>query len=214
MPSTLVHVAIGGLIAAGLLGTYFDRRSVLVVLAAAALPDLDSFIALVLVGTHRALLHNLVLPGLVTAALYLDSRRPNSRVRGRFGDRGVRVAWVSIVAFVFAGVAPDMVTNGVNPFYPLVDRYVALDGHLLVSSTRGVVQSFVELHPESSTVRGTTGDTFYYTGVDTDPGPDEPDRERVFPIVNSGMQALLVVLSGLVLAGRFRAESTATSDER
>lgn len=207
MPSTLVHVAFGGFVAAGLLGTHFDRRSVLVVLAAAALPDLDSFLAIVLVGTHRALLHNLVLPGLVAGALYVDSRRPVFRMRDRFGDRGVRVAWVSVAAFVFAGVAPDLATNGVNPLYPLLDRYVTLDGELLVSSTRGVVQTFVELHPKSSTVGGTTSDTFYYTGVDTDPGPDEKQAERVFPLVNSGMQALIVLLSGFVLATRFWDES-------
>lgn len=207
MPSTLVHVAFGGFIAAGLLGTYFDRRSVLVVLAAAALPDLDSFLAIWLVGTHRALLHNLVLPGLAAGALYVDTRRPVSRIRDRFGDRGIRVAWVSVVAFVFAGVAPDLVTNGANPLYPLLDRYVTVDGKLLVSSTRGVVQTFVELHPEGSTVGGTTEDTFYYTGVDTDPGPDETQAERIFPLVSSGMQALVVILSGFVLAARFWDES-------
>lgn len=204
MPSTLVHVAFGGFIAAGLLGTYFDRRSVLVVLAAAALPDLDSFLAIWLVGTHRSLLHNLVLPSLVAGALYVDSRRPDSWMRERFDDRGVRVAWTAVAAFVFAGVAPDFVTNGVNPLYPLLDRYVTLDGKLLVSSTRGLVQTFVELNPESSTVGGTTGDTFYYTGVDTDPGPDGKRAERIFPLVSSGMQALVVFLSGFVLAGRFQ----------
>lgn len=208
MPSTLVHVAFGGFLAAGLLGTYFDRRSVLVVLAAAALPDLDSFLAIWLVGTHRALLHNLVLPALVAGALYVDFRRPVSRIHERFGARGTRVAWVSLSAFVFAGVAPDLVTNGVNPLYPLLDRYVTLDGELLVSSTRGVVQTFVDLQPEGSTVGGTTTDTFYYTGVDTAPGPDETDTERVFPLVNSGMEALVVVLSGFVLATRFRNESS------
>ena len=184
MPSTLVHVAFGGFVAAGL-------------------PDLDSFLAIVLVGTHRALLHNFVLPATVTAALYLDTRRPVSRIRDRFGHRGVRVAWVAVAAFVFAGVAPDLVTNGVNPLYPLLDRYVTLDGKLLLSSTRGLVQTFVELHPDSSTVGGTTADTFYYTGVDTDPGPDTGQAERIFPLVSSGMQALVVVLSGFVLAGRF-----------
>lgn len=207
MPSTLVHVAFGGFIAAGLLGAYFDRRSVLIVLAAAALPDVDSFLAIWLVGTHRALLHNLVLPGLVAVALFVDARHPVSGIRDRFGDRSVRIAWVSIVAFVFAGVAPDLVTNGVNPLYPFLDRYVTIDGKFVLSSTRGVVQTFVELHPEGSTVGGTTEDTFYYTGVDTNPGPDEQEAERVFPLVSSGMQALVVVLSGFVLATRFRDES-------
>lgn len=208
MPSTLVHVAIGGFVAAGLLGSYFDRRSVFVVLAAAALPDLDSFLAIVLTGTHRALLHNLLLPGLLATGLYLDTRRSTSFIGARLDARGIRLAWVALAAFVFGGVAPDLVTNGVNPLYPLVDRYVTLDGHLLLSSTRGVVQTFVELHPESNTVGGTTADTFYYTGVDATRGAEPEQVERVFPVVNSGMQALVVVLSGVVLLGRFREQST------
>ena len=47
MPSTLVHLAFGGMIAAALLGDVFDRRALLVVLVVTAAPDLDSFIALV-----------------------------------------------------------------------------------------------------------------------------------------------------------------------
>jgi len=204
MPSTLVHVAFGGFVAAGLLGSYFDRRSVLVVLAAAALPDVDSFLAIVLTGTHRALLHNLVLPGLVAGVLVVHRRRPITALTDRLDARTTRIAWVAVAAFVFGGVAPDLVTNGVNPLYPVVDRYVTLDGHVLISSTRGFVQSFVELHPESNTVGGTTADTFYYTGVDATRGSEPEQVERIFPVVNSGMQALVVVLSGFVLGGRFR----------
>lgn len=204
MPSTLVHVAFGGFVAAGLLGSYFDRRSVLIVLAAAALPDVDSFLSIVLTGTHRALLHNLVLPGLVAGILVIHEHRPFATLRNRLDTRRTRIAWVALAAFVFGGVAPDLVTNGVNPLYPLVDRYVTLDGHVLLSSTRGFVQTFVELHPESNTVGGTTADTFYYTGVDAARGSDPKQVERIFPVVNSGMQALVVLLSGFVLAGRFR----------
>lgn len=209
MPSTLVHVAFGGLVAAGLLGAHFDRRSVLVVLAAAALPDLDSVLAIVLTGTHRALLHNLVLPALAATVLYAGSHVRSESVRAQLGDRGVRVAWVAIVAFVLGGVAPDLVTNGVNPLYPVVDRYVTVDGRLLLSSTRGVVQTFVELDAGGGTVGGTTADTFYYTGVDAARGDDPPAVERVFPLVDSGMQLLVVAVSGVVLLGRFRDEAGA-----
>lgn len=204
MPSSLVHVAFGGLVAVGLLGTYFDRRSVVIVLVAAAIPDLDSFLAIYLTGTHRALLHNLVIPALATAALYYDTHRPTSSLRARFGARGVHVAWVAIAAFVFGGVAPDLMTNGVNPLYPVLDRYVTIDGKALLSSTRGFVQTFVELTPESNTVGGTTEDTFYYTGVDTTPGNEPEQVERIFPLVDSGMQLLVVALSGFLLAARFR----------
>lgn len=205
MSSTIVHVAFGGLVAVGLLGAGFDRRSVLVVLAAAALPDVDSFLAIVFTGTHRALLHNLVLPTLAAGVLYSDTRRHTSFVRDRFGDHGVHVAWVAIAAFVFGGVAPDLVTNGVNPLYPVVDRYLTLDGRALLSSTRGFVQTFVDLHPGGDTVGGTTADTFYYTGVDTTRGAEPEQVERIFPVVDSGMDLLVVVLSGFLLTARFRA---------
>ncbi|PSQ28682.1 hypothetical protein BRD06_03920, partial [Halobacteriales archaeon QS_9_67_15] len=93
MPSTLVHLAFGGMIAAALLGDAFDRRALLVVLAVTAAPDLDSFIALVSVAGHRTVLHTYVTPIVVSALLYADTRvRDRSFVRDRWGARGVRIA--------------------------------------------------------------------------------------------------------------------------
>ena len=43
MPSTLVHMAFGGLIGAALLTSDFDPRAVAVVVAVTAFPDIDAF---------------------------------------------------------------------------------------------------------------------------------------------------------------------------
>ncbi|MFB6078396.1 MAG: metal-dependent hydrolase [Halarchaeum sp.] len=197
MPSTLVHVAVGAVVAAALLGSAYSRRAVLVVLAAAALPDLDSFTAVLLPGTHRALLHTLLLPAAVGAVVAWDARREDSWLRSR---RGVRIAWVAVAALFVGGVGPDLVTNGVNALYPIHDRFYTLNGHLWLSNARGLVQTFVTADAGG----GTTETTFYYTGVDVARGADPANAERIFPVVDSGTQALVCALGALCLWGRDR----------
>ncbi|MEF8856744.1 MAG: metal-dependent hydrolase, partial [Haloplanus sp.] len=125
MPSTVVHLAIGAVVAAALLGDEFDGRAVAVVLAATALPDVDTFVGLVLQGAHRALLHTLVLPAVAGAILAYDTRlRAISGLHARWGARGVRIAWVALAALLLGGILPDLMTNGVNAFYPLYDRFL------------------------------------------------------------------------------------------
>ncbi|MFD1633655.1 metal-dependent hydrolase [Haloplanus ruber] len=201
MPSTVVHLAIGGLIAAALLGDEFDRRAVAVVLAATAVPDLDTFAGLVLQGAHRALLHTLVLPAVGGVVLAYDTRRgPASRLRRRWGSRGVRVAWVALAALLVGGILPDLMTNGVNAFYPLYDRFFTVNGELLLSNQRGVVQTFVDL---SADPERTTGNTHYWTGVDPSPGAEPANVERIFPVVRSGFQLLVILLGSFTLGARF-----------
>ncbi|MFB6353441.1 MAG: metal-dependent hydrolase, partial [Halobacteriales archaeon] len=139
MPSTLVHLALGALLAAGLLDDEFDGRTLGLVLAVTAVPDLDTFAGLWLAGTHRALLHNALVPLLLGALVYSDTRvAPRSWLASR---GAVRLAWVCVAAYAFAGVGPDLVTNGVNLFYPVVDRFVSLSGQVLISDQRGLVQT-------------------------------------------------------------------------
>lgn len=215
MPSTLVHVAFGGLIAAALLGSVFDRRSLLVVLAVTAAPDLDSFIALFFVAGHRTVLHTYVIPMVASALLYVDTRvRARSLARERWGPRGVRVAWVSIVALVFAGIGLDFVDHGVNPLWPLHDQFYVLDGRFELSDQRGIVQSYVDLRPDTEqtgpTSRGSSQEVNISTGVDPNPGgegggPDPDtveDPERMFPIVRHGWQLAILVSGTVVTAGR------------
>ncbi|MFC7167785.1 metal-dependent hydrolase [Halospeciosus flavus] len=205
MPSELVHLAFAGYLAAALLGPAFSTRTVAVVLAAAAIPDVDSVLAIWLPGTHRALLHTLLLPLVLGVLLAADLRREDSVVRPLFDGHGLRVAAVALGALTLGGIAPDLFTNGVNLFYPFHDRFYTLNGDLSLSTTRGVVQTFVEFHEGGGrTAGGTTESTFYYTGIDTDRGADPRNAERVFPLVSSGMQLLVVATSALVLWGRFR----------
>ncbi|GAB6861866.1 metal-dependent hydrolase [Haloplanus litoreus] len=204
MPSTVVHLAIGGTVAAALLGDEFDRRAVAVVLAATAVPDLDTFVGLAVQGAHRALLHTLVLPAVTGVALTYDTRlRGRSRLHDRWGDRGVRVAWVALAALLVGGILPDLMTNGVNAFYPLYDRFLTVDGELLLSNQRGVVQTFVDLTADP---KRTTENTHYWTGVDPSPGAEPENVERIFPVVRSGFQLLVIVLGVFTLGARFRDE--------
>ena len=205
MPSTLVHVALAGLLACALLGKAFGVRSLLVVLAAVVVVDLDTFVGLFVVGAHRAAFHTLLWPALGAVALTYDTRfRARSALVERFGRSAPRVGWVVIAAVVLAGIGPDATTNGANLLYPLHDQFYAIDGKLQLSNQRGIVQTFVEI-PQ----RGSTGETQYYTGVDPDPATagaeqvsGESAPERIFPLVGSGLQLLLVIASLVTMGVR------------
>ncbi|WP_266078080.1 metal-dependent hydrolase [Haladaptatus caseinilyticus] len=196
MPSTVVHVAVAGLLATSLLADHFDGRAAAVVMAAAALPDLDTLVGLWVPGGHRAVLHTLLLPMGICALLLMD-RVGGNRIRRRWGAYGVRVAWVSLVSLLVAGVGLDLVTNGVNVFYPIHDQFYTVSGKLSFSNQEGVVQTFLE-----SESRGSTGNTHYRTGFDLARGPDPAGKERTFPIVQSGRQLLFGVMSFGILGFR------------
>jgi len=210
MPSTVVHLALAGLIAAALLGRAFGPSTLAVALAAVVVVDLDTFIGLWIDGAHRAFFHNLVLPAALGGGVLWDTRyREESWLRTRF-EHGRRVAWVTLAVVVFAGVGPDLFFNGVNLFYPLADQFYRLDGEMLLSNQRGFVQTFVDLSPPEPTggggasdvAVGTTDEVHYRTGVDPSKGSDPEDVERVFPVVRSGQQALLVLTSVFVVGSR------------
>lgn len=146
MPSTVVHVALAGLVGAALLAEYFDGKAVAAVMAATALVDFDVFLGFWIEGAHRAAFHTLVLPALVGALLWWDlRRRDRSLVRSRWGPRGVRVTWVGLVAVTFAGIGLDAFLNGANLFYPLHDQFYELSGRVFYSTEEGFVQTLVNL---------------------------------------------------------------------
>jgi len=208
MPSTVVHVGFALLVGAVLLATEFDRRAVLVVAGVTAIPDLDTFLGFVMHGAHRAVLHNVVLPTAVLVALYWDVRvRDTSYVLNRWGERGYRLAWVSVLGgWLVAGVLLDAFYNGVNLLWPLHDEFTDLSGHLYLSNERGVVQTLIEFDGFSVADEhslGTTDEQHYYTGVD--PGPDAPeDVERIFPVFETGELALVSVTGYIATAYRLR----------
>ena len=204
MPSTLVHAAVGALLAAALLAEAFDGRSVGVVVAAVAAVDFDTFLDPLVPGLHRAATHTFVLPALLGLALYLDLRRETPLVT-RWRDDAGRVLGVALVGVAVSGIGLDMVTNGVNAAWPLHDQFYTVDGKAVLSDQRGFVQTFVDLSPPESGDGGavrTTNNTRYVTGVNPGSSGDEGDPERVFPLVRSGWQLLLVVAAPLVVGWR------------
>ncbi len=196
MPSTVVHVAVAGLLATSLLADHFDGRAAMVVMAAAALPDLDTLVGLWVPGGHRAVFHTLLLP-LGIGALLLADRAGGNWIRRRWGASGVRVAWVSLVALLVAGIGLDLFTNGVNALYPVHDQFYSVSGKLQYSNEEGFVQTFLETKS-----RGSTQTQHYSTGFDLARGPDPKQKERVFPIVKSGRQLLLGAMSFGILGFR------------
>jgi membrane-bound metal-dependent hydrolase YbcI (DUF457 family) len=229
VPSTVVHVALALLVAAGILGSAYDRRALLVVVAVAAFPDLDVFVGLVVESTHRAAFHTLLIPLGATAALYYDTRvRETSWLRERYDGWGVQVAWAAIAGFTFGAVGLDLFTpQGVNVLYPLYDQFVSFDGVAGYSSTRGFFQTFVELVDPSSNggggapsvdvgQRGSTQDVHVGSGVDPSKGEEPAGVKRVFPIAYRGWHLTLIVASLLVTAVRLRgteAPATPTDGE-
>jgi hypothetical protein len=208
MPSTVVHLAFAGLLAAALLGTTFDRRALAVVLALTAVPDLDSFVSLVSTAGHRTVLHTALLPiGLGLLLGYDLLGRETSWLRSRYGARGVRVAWVSILSLGVAGIGLDLFTGGINPLYPLHDQFYLFDGKVVLSSERGIVQTFVDLNPESGMPEpqglGSSEDVHVSTGVDPNQGDEPANVDRVFPVVRAGWQALVLVAGTVVTSLRF-----------
>ncbi|WP_340102063.1 metal-dependent hydrolase [Salinibaculum salinum] len=217
MTGTIVHMAFAGMIAAAFLGEAYDRKALAVVFVVTILPDLDSFIALVSTAGHRTVLHNFVIPAVAGALLWADLRRDESWLRARWGPRGVRIAWVSVVCYAVAGVGLDMVSGVVNPLYPIHDQFYTVEGKLVVSDQRGIVQTFVETGGESGSVpapepQGTSQEVNLSTGVDPDPSGQETDPERIFPIVRAGWQLVVLLAGTAVTLARFRV-SHALSEE-
>ena len=199
MPSTVVHVAFGLLCGAALLGARFDRRAVLVIVAACIVPDLDTFTSLVVASTHRAMLHTLLAPGLLALGLWHGTER-GDWLRARLAPGDIPRLWAGLFAYVAAGIGLDMFTAlGVNPLYPLVDQFVAVDGRVGYETGRGLFQSFVEF-PEPETCggvnvgqRGSTETVHVASGVDPSRGAEEPGTERIFPVVFRGWHVTLAL---------------------
>lgn len=218
MPSTVVHLALAGVIAGALLGDAFDRRSLLVVFAVVSVPDLDSFASLVSTVGHRAALHNVFVPLLAGIALYADLRRgERSVVRRCWGARGVRTAWVSLLCFVIVAIGLDLVAGAANPFWPIHDQYYHVDGKIELSSQNGLVQTVVDWGSDESTGQsqgiGTTDDLHLGTGIDPTEGREPENVDRVFPIVRSGWQLAVLLIGSFATGLRFLVDQSVVDEE-
>jgi len=214
MPSTVVHAGFALLLAAALLGDYYDRRALAALLVVVVVPEVDSFLGPIMSGAHRTVGHNLVVPAVGALLLYYDTRvRDGSLLRDRLSDRWVAVAWVAVFVHVFAHVSLDWThLDGVNLLWPLRDQFLALDGEILLSTADGFVQTFVDVRidPETgarSVDAGTTGST-ETVHVNNPVQPRDPDIvteepvDRRFPIANSGWRLYLIGLGLFALVAR------------
>ncbi|MFW5916819.1 MAG: metal-dependent hydrolase, partial [Halorubrum sp.] len=214
MPSAVVHVGFALLLAAALLGDYYDRRALAALLVVLVVPEADSFLGPIMPGAHRTVGHTFVIPAVAALLLYYDTRiRRESVVRDRLSDRWIAVAWVALFVHAFAHVALDWThLDGVNAFWPLRDRFLQLDGEILLSTADGFVQTFVDVRIDPETggraidagETGTTESVHVNNPVEPrDPAEvtDEP-IDRRFPIANSGWRLYLIGLGCFAVVAR------------
>lgn len=204
MPPTLVNVAVGVLIGVALLGAAFDRRSIVVVAAAAAIPDLDAALSLFVAGATNAVFHSIFVPAAAAALVYWDTElREESWLRTRYGWYGVRVAWVAVASYAVAGIGLDLFSvESVALFYPLSDRYLAVTGRFILSTHEGIVQTYV-----------TWGDGWFEVATPgtteshhVDSWIDPAGDERRFRLVESGWQAVLVLTAAAAVPAKVLVE--------
>lgn len=211
MPSSVVHAALAVALAVGLLGRFYDRRALAVVLVVVVVPEVDTALGLVIAGAHRTVLHTMVLSAVAAPLLYLETTRERSVIRGRWGARGVRIAWVGLLVHTFAHVALDWThLEGINLLWPVLDRFFALEGEVYLSASEGFVQTFVDVGRDPETGRsvidagqgGTRAETHVSNPAQPDPEPDPGPVDRRFPIAVRGWQLHLLLTGVFVVAAR------------
>jgi inner membrane protein len=206
MPPTLVTVAVGVLLGVALLGAAFDRKSMAVVVAAAALPDLDALLSLWIHGATNAALHTLFVPLAAGAVLYYDTSREEPWLRSRYGWYGVRVAWVAVAVYAVAGIGLDLFNiQSAAVLYPVSNRYFAIVGKLVLSTQEGVVQTYVEFGDGwlVAATQGTTESRHMASWVNPTPGTSNPPGvDRQVHLVDSGWQLVVVAAAAAILPAR------------
>lgn len=185
-----------------LLGGALNRRSLVVVTLAAALPDLDAALSLYVAGATNAVLHSGFVPVAAAVLLYWETdRRSGSWIAERIGPAGIRVAWVAIAAYAIAGIGLDLFNvEGVAVLYPVSTRYYAIVGQLVASTEAGLIQTYVQLGNGWVDIAspGTTANHHIATWINPTPGPGNPSGvERRLRVVDSGWQ-LVLLLTALV----------------
>ena len=211
MPSSVVHAALALALAVGLLGRFYDRRALAVVLVVVVVPEVDTALGLVIAGAHRTVLHTMVLSAVAAPLLYFETTRERSVIRDRWGASGVRIAWVGLLVHTFAHIALDWThLEGINLVWPALDRFFTLEGEMYLSASEGFVQTFVDVGRDPETGRsvidagqgGTRAETHVSNPAQPDPEPDPGPVDRRFPIAVRGWQLHLLLTGVFVVAAR------------
>jgi membrane-bound metal-dependent hydrolase YbcI (DUF457 family) len=222
MPSLIAHAGLALLLTIGLLGRYYSKKALALILIMLVVPELDTVLGLAVDGAHRTVFHNLVLPGVLAILLAWDNTRGNGWVRGRFGAAGVRIAWVALLVHTFAHAFLDWThLEGINLLWPLHDQFFKLEGELYLSSTDGLVQTFIDITTDPKTGEqtidagggGSRTETQVVNPVQPEPEAEPKPAEWRFLLVNQGWQ-LYLVLVGLftVLARKLQGDVNTTDD--
>lgn len=227
MPPTVVHAALGVILAAAVLGAGFDRRAAVVATLAGAAPDLDSLFGLLAVpgglpvpeSTHGAVLHTLFVPALAAVVLYADARR-DRRLVERLGPMGLRLAWVAVLVYAIAGIGLDLFNIATaNPLWPVHDTFYAFVGQVQFTNQELFVQTYVQFDIDGYVVyvgqQGGTGVHFVGSAANPVRGPDG-NSERVVDIVESGWQLTILAAAPVVgwAAARSGAAAGSPADDR
>ena len=207
VPSTLVHVSLGLIIGAAVLGGRFDLRPAILIVVLTALPDIDVFIEPVLSGAHRSVGHTILLPVVIIAIL--SSGWLDRWLSTWDGSNGKPTAFVAVGCMFAAGIVPDLLVGGINLFYPIHDQFYTVKGRLFYSTDRGWVQTFFEQQRSQTEPPRTTANFDFRTVLDAEPtigaNSDQGGSqrvERIFPVAMSGFRAWLIPVAVSITAIR------------
>ncbi len=222
MPSLLAHGGLALLLAIGLLGRDYAEEGLTLILVILVFPELDTVLGLAIQGAHRTVFHNLVLPAVLAILLAWDDTRGVRRVRRRFGAAGVRIAWVALLVHTFAHAFLDWThLEGINLLWPLHDQFFKLEGELYLSSTDGLVQTFIDISTDPQTGEqaidagggGSRTETQVANPVQPEPEAEPEPAERQFLLVNQGWQLYLVLVGLLTVLARKLQDDVKTADD-
>jgi len=138
----------------------------------------------------------------------VPEQTPPGQARMSFEEHAEDALGETAAAFEDAGVPVETVLVFTHDRGETVGRVADERGcKAVLSNQRGLVQTFVELDPPEPQGGGgeqpsTTENTHYSTGVDPASGDEPEDVERIFPVVRSGWQLLVVVAGYGTLAAR------------
>lgn len=193
MPSTVIHLSLAFIIACTLIpNNMFTVKSLLIVSAPVIFLDIDAFFYVVEEGLHRTLFHNVVLPTVIVLIFFYDIFiRDESYTKKRFDKTTATILIAtSYTAVVIAGLGLDFADTGVNLFWPIHDQFYTLEGKFVLSSEKGIVETFSEFGDEESA--STTDNVVYNTPIN----PSSPsESERVYPIAYKPWQLVLIIAS-------------------